>query len=116
MVLLGFGFPEWMTSYLADFLCVPFVLGISRAFLRIVKTEKHYFLSYGQAFYVFLLFGLLFEWILPSRSPSYRADSLDVLMYANGAFIFLLLQRMEQGKVQRMAHHCSKVNETRIHE
>jgi hypothetical protein len=94
--LSGIALPVWMTSWFADLLCLPVILGIGLLFLRFYKSDANLFLTPGQVLFVFLLFSLLFEYLLPTQNRAYIADPVDVLMYACGAFVFHTAQLSEQ--------------------
>lgn len=84
---LGYHFP-FFHDYLADFLCMPVVLSLALAFMRIVKQSPNYQLNIVQIIFATIFYSLLFEVIFPHFSPNMTSDWLDILAYFLGAFIF----------------------------
>jgi hypothetical protein len=76
-------------DYLADFLCMPVVMGIALAILRRwVSRDEGSTLSSALMVGTVLLYSFLFEYWFPSISPNFTADPWDVLAYALGAVAF----------------------------
>ncbi len=86
---MGYHFP-FFHDYLADFLCMPVVLGLALAFMRIVKQEKNYTLHPLQIIVATVLYGILFEAVFPLISKTNTADWRDLIAYALGATVFWL--------------------------
>lgn len=76
-------------SYLDDLLCFPIVLTVGLAGYRLIHRDDAYTLGPWQVWATVVLYAVMFEWVLPSYSPVYTADALDVLAYAVGTLVFL---------------------------
>lgn len=76
-------------SYLDDLLCFPIVHTVGLATYRSAYQDHGYILGVWQVWLPVLLYALMFEWVLPSYSPVYRADVLDVVAYCTGTLIFV---------------------------
>ncbi|OON69308.1 hypothetical protein B0919_08440 [Hymenobacter sp. CRA2] len=85
----GYRFPTWVSSWLADALCVPVVLTLALVAQRVLRRQPRFVLPdawlVASWLYVSLWFELLAPWLLPAR---YAADGLDVLAYAAGTWAF----------------------------
>jgi len=77
-------------AYLDDLLCFPIVLPVGLAAYRFILRDASYTLSHWQVWPAVVLYAVTFEWVLPSYSPIYTADPLDVVAYAVGASAFML--------------------------
>jgi hypothetical protein len=76
-------------DYLADFLCMPVVMGIALIILRRwVSRDEGSTLSWGLMAGTVALYSFLFEYWFPQISTDFRADPWDVLAYAAGAVAF----------------------------
>lgn len=84
---LGYHFP-FFHDHLADFLCMPVVLGLALAFMRLVKQNQSYTLHPIQIISGTVLYGFLFEGIFPMISNKHIADWRDLIAYALGAILF----------------------------
>jgi hypothetical protein len=84
---------EWISSYLADVLCLPILLSYILLVLRYFKKEPLLWLNTPQIIFLFLYVSLLFEFILPKYSERYIADVYDVIAYALGAIFFYFFQK-----------------------
>ncbi len=85
--------PTWMSSYLADFLCLPFLLSWTTLLIRKVQQNPFFSPSFGMILFTFLATSIVFEWYLPSISSRYTSDSLDVVMYASGGVFFYFFKK-----------------------
>lgn len=94
----GVSVPEWSTSYLNDFLCMPIILTICLKMVHYLTRDKAIRISAAQAFTLTGFYAVYFEWILPQFVDRYVADVFDVLLYFAGAILFLLLQRLGNHK------------------
>lgn len=86
---LHLSLPVWVSSWLADALCLPVVLTLALVGQRGWHRRPALVLPDGWLvaawLYVSLWFELLAPWLRPAR---YTADWLDVLAYALGAWAF----------------------------
>ena len=85
-------FIPYIHAYLDDLLAMPVVLGLTLQIFRWFHPQKNRFLfTKVQIAIAVLYFSLIFEVILPMRSPLYTRDWWDVLFYAIGAVGFYFL-------------------------
>lgn len=89
---------EWISSYLADVLCLPILLSYILLLMRYFKKESLLWLNIPQIIFLFLYVSLLFEFILPKYSKRYTADFCDVIAYAVGAIFFYFFQKQNKIK------------------
>jgi len=85
--------PNWIFFYVNDFLCMPIVLSLCLAILRIFKKTER---LYVQLIIIILLttfFALYFEAFLPKTNARYTSDLIDVGLYFLGAFLFYRFQK-----------------------
>lgn len=87
----NYDLPEFVNSYLTDFLCMPIILTLCLVGVRWIKRVPEFRLTLPMIFGMTAFYAVLFEWILPLRSPIYSADIFDVLMYFLGALLFWLV-------------------------
>lgn len=80
--------PEFVNSYLTDFLCMPIILTFCLVGVRWIKRIPDFRLTPLMIFGMTAFYAVLFEWILPQQSSVYTADVLDALMYFLGALLF----------------------------
>jgi hypothetical protein len=92
--------PEYISGYVNDLLCLPLVLWSILGILRWIHRPKLIVLSPAKLIVAWIAFSLLFEWILPLRSPVYTADLLDVILYGVGALIFWWIQKIDPSRKQ----------------
>ncbi len=76
-------------AYLDDLLCFPIVLTVGLVGYRLTLGNSNYKLGHWQVWPAVVLYALVFEWVLPSYSPIYTGDPLDVLAYIVGATAFM---------------------------
>lgn len=76
-------------SYLDDLLCFPIVLTVGLTGYRILHQDGSYTLGPWQVWPAVVLYAVVFEWVLPSTSPVYTSDVLDVAAYVVGTMVFL---------------------------
>ena len=88
----GVHFPEWATSYLNDFLCMPIILTICLKMVHYLTKDRSIKISIAQALVLTCFYAIYFELILPQFVDRYTADLVDVLLYFTGATLFLCLQ------------------------
>ncbi len=85
--------PLWISSYLADLICLPLMLSFCLLIIRWVKKRPDFYLNGWMIFFVFIYVLLVFELILPLSSPRYTADPTDAIAYACGGFVYFKLQK-----------------------
>ena len=83
---------SFVHDYLADFLCMPVVMGIALLVLRRwVTRNEGSTLSISMMALTVALYAFLFEYWFPKISTDFTADPWDVLAYFAGAVAFHLL-------------------------
>lgn len=87
--------PEWSTSYLNDFLCMPIVFTICLKAVQYIKNDSFIKLGLPLIFSLTTFYACYFELILPEISDRYTGDLLDVLVYFCGAILFYSLQQLD---------------------
>jgi uncharacterized membrane protein len=76
-------------AYLDDLLCFPIVFTVGLAGYRLLYSNNSYILSPWQVWPVVVVYAVVFEWVLPSTSPVYTQDALDVVAYVVGTMVFM---------------------------
>jgi len=84
----------WVNNYLADFLCIPIVLYISRGVIRWIKKRRKFQFSLIQVLFAIVYFSILFEFIFPQFSDRYTSDYIDILMYLAGGGLYVLISKI----------------------
>ncbi len=84
--------PHWINGHLTDLICLPIVLLTCLALVRILKRDSTIEIKPWLIALICVEYGLIFEWILPQKSPIYIADWIDVVMYFLGGLIFFFIQ------------------------
>ncbi|MDT0648250.1 hypothetical protein RM545_16270 [Zunongwangia sp. F260] len=84
--------PEWTTSYLNDFLCMPIVLTVCLKAVHHFKKDSSITLSLSLILILTSFYAVYFELVLPQISDRYTADFIDVIVYFSGTFLFYFLQ------------------------
>ena len=85
--------PNWMYFYVNDFLCMPIVLGICLAILRILKKTEALYVPISVVLALTLYFSIYFEWLMPQINTRYTSDIIDVGLYFLGAILFFKFQK-----------------------
>jgi hypothetical protein len=93
------GVPQILNDYFTDLLCMPVVLAICIAGVRLIKRDPMIRAGIGMVAIVTLQFSILFELVLPVYNPDYRGDWLDILMYVTGALFFILDDRLRSRRL-----------------
>ncbi len=88
----------FLTNYLNDIVALPVLLYLGLK-LRNTFIQNPKPLNNVNILYTFILVSLYFEYYLPSKSPAYTSDFLDILMYGIGMFYFCLFMN---GSDQKM--------------
>lgn len=91
--VFGFELPKTIRHYLNDLLCMPLVLSLSLAVIRILKKNNQLYVPFITVALVTLYYSLHFEWLLPKFNPRYTADAMDVVLYGFGAMLFYKFQK-----------------------
>ncbi|QNK64073.1 hypothetical protein H7F33_06160 [Pedobacter sp. PAMC26386] len=84
----GYVFPNLIRFYLSDLLAVPLVATLGMWFMRWILQQQDLVLMRWQVVFIVLLFGILFELILPPLMKRYTGDLADAGMYAIGGLFF----------------------------
>ncbi|MBI3135033.1 MAG: hypothetical protein HYZ14_10215 [Bacteroidetes bacterium] len=95
---IEFAMPDWLNGQVTDLLCIPVVLMICLAFVRVIKKNATIELKLWLIGLICLEYALIFEWMLPKKSAIYTADWLDVCMYFTGGLIFYFIQPLFRPK------------------
>lgn len=83
------GYQIWvLNSFLDDLLCLPISLTLVLVAERLYFSNASIILPKGYVLVSILLFGLVFEVLLPQLSPKHTADIWDMLAYSLGGLIF----------------------------
>ncbi|MDN3491748.1 hypothetical protein [Winogradskyella bathintestinalis] len=85
--------PNWITFYVNDFLCMPIVLSLCLALLRIIKQTEKLYVPLAVVLILTIYFSIYFEWWVPKFNPRYTSDIIDVILYILGAALFFKLQK-----------------------
>jgi hypothetical protein len=81
-------------NHFTDLLCMPIVLTICLAFVRLIKKLPTYLLTPLMIISMTVFYAVLFEYLAPLNNPNQTGDWLDVLMYGLGGIEFWLIQRL----------------------
>ena len=85
--------PNWIFFYVNDFLCMPIVLSLCLAVLRIYKKTETLYVPLVVIMLLTTFFALYFEVFLPKTNARYTSDLMDVGLYFLGAFLFYRFQK-----------------------
>jgi hypothetical protein len=102
----GVTVPVWMSSYLADFLCLPVMFGLFTWFMRVIVKREAFKLSVVMIVFGVCYVSFAFEWLAPRWSSHFTADALDAVCYLFGGILFLLFHRWEH---KRLINHPMKM-------
>lgn len=88
----------FLHDYVADLVCMPVVMGLGLAFLRLVVVrDGRYCLPLRMVVITVVFYSLLFEVWFPRISTAFTADWWDVVAYSVGAVVFqVVLNRPEK--------------------
>lgn len=87
--------PQWVSSYLNDFLVIPIVGLICLRAVWWIKKDTFIRLHGITILSLVILYSVYFELYLPKVYKRYVADVWDVVCYAAGGVIFYVLQRRD---------------------
>lgn len=85
--------PNWMYFYLSDLLCMPSVLSVCLAIVRIAKNNTFLYIPPGAIIALTAYYAMYFEWVLPQYNTRYTADIIDVALYSIGSILFYVFQK-----------------------
>ncbi len=91
--------PVFMSSYLADFLCLPFILSLFVMLVRYLKSQPTFQLPIAMIVFAVIYISFVFEFLIPRYSTRYTADAVDVVFYVIGAAFFFFFQKWERRKL-----------------
>lgn len=85
--------PVFVSSYLADLLCIIIVNTFALWLIRKIKNLPHYEFSIGTVSLSMLLFSVYFEVVLPQVNSYHVADVWDILCYLISGFVYLFWRK-----------------------
>jgi len=85
--------PNWVYFYLNDFLCMPIVLSICLATVRLVKKNNVLYIPLGAIIVLTAYYAMYFEWFLPQYNTRYTKDVIDIGLYFLGSGVFYVFQK-----------------------
>ena len=85
--------PNWTVFYVNDFLCMPIVLSLCLAAVRLIIRNENRFVPLPIVLALTTYFALFFEWFMPQINERYSADVIDVILYFLGAILFFIFQK-----------------------
>lgn len=97
----GVAVPIWMSSYLADLLCLPVMFALFTWFMRDILKRETFKLSLLMMLFGVCYISFAFEWLAPRWSSRYTADRMDVVCYLLGGIFYLLFHRWENNRLAK---------------
>jgi hypothetical protein len=91
--------PTWMSSYLADLLCLPIMFGLFTWLMRDVMKRSSFRLTALMIVFGVCYVSFAFEWLAPRWSSRYTADGWDVVCYFVGGIFYLLFHQWEHKRL-----------------
>lgn len=85
--------PVFVTNYLADLLSIVVVNTILLFVIRRIKKMPAYELPTAMVVASVILFGLYFEFYLPTKSSVYVRDYADILCYSISGIFYVLWRK-----------------------
>ncbi len=85
--------PNWVYFYVNDFLCMPIVLSLCLATIRIIKRTESLYAPLLIVLILTTYFTLYFEWLMPKLNTRYTFDKFDIVLYYLGALLFFRFQK-----------------------
>ena len=85
--------PFFIKNHLTDLLCMPIILTLCLAFVRLLKRLPNYTLTPFMIISMTVFYAVLFEYIQPLTNPNQTGDWIDVGMYGLGGFGYWLIQK-----------------------
>jgi len=86
--------PNWVYFYVNDFLCMPIVLSLCLATIRIIKRTESLYVPLLIVLILTTYFTLYFEWLMPKLNTRYTFDKFDIVLYYLGALLFFRYQKI----------------------
>lgn len=93
--------PVWISSYVADLLCVPFILSLFVMIVRFVKKQNTFRLPPSMIVFAVLYISFVFEYLMPKYSARYTADPVDVVFYFIGGVFYFFFQNREMKSIEQ---------------
>lgn len=93
--------PVWISSYVADLLCVPFILSLFVMIVRFVKKQNTFRLPPSMIVFAVLYISFVFEYLMPKYSARYTADPVDVVFYVIGGVFYFFFQNREMKSIEQ---------------
>lgn len=93
--------PNFIRFHLTDLLFVPAMCLFALIILRFLRRDSSLTIPWFAVIIQVVHVSLYFEWYLPNHSPPghlHVSDLIDVMMYAFGGVLFLLLQPFLTGE------------------
>jgi|SRR5699024_272462 len=87
--------PNWVFSYVNDFLVIPIVCTIVLNFIWWIKPSKAIRLNGFTILSLVLFYSVYFEYYLPQKSEKYIADFWDIVCYSLGGMMVYIIQKLE---------------------
>lgn len=82
------------SDYLADLICLPIVLTISRfAIIKLTSVGSDFELSPAKIIVATCYIVAVFEFLLPNFSSNYQSDMLDIVAYFLGALGYYIFRK-----------------------
>lgn len=88
--IVGISLPL-IDSYLDPLLCMPILLQLITWERQLFHRSNTYILPRSHIFGYFLLISIVCEWVLPRWNPKLISDPWDVLAYALGTVMYVLV-------------------------
>ena len=80
--------PNWINFYINDFLCMPIILSLCLAVLRIIKKPETLYVPLIIVLALTTYFAICFEWLVTQISTRDTRDISDTILYYLGAILF----------------------------
>lgn len=84
----------FFSDYLADLICLPIVLTISRfLIIKLTSVGSGFELSPAKIIVATCYIAIVFEFLLPNFSSNYQSDMLDIVAYFLGASAYYIFRK-----------------------
>lgn len=80
--------PFFVRFYLNDSIIVPLTALVARTLMRFLFSKPKFILKIGEVVYIVVFYSVVFELVLPYFMHRYKADYVDVMMYALGGVLY----------------------------
>jgi len=91
--------PEVINSHLTDFLFMPILLTVSLVGVRKLKRDENIKLTSAMVIVSVIFVSVVFEFIMPIKSPLFVGDYLDIVAYCLGALFFYWIHEKRKDSV-----------------